>query len=310
MKNYYTILGVKNDASLQDIKHAYKSLAKKYHPDKNKSAEAEEKFKEITVAYENLKDQEKRNNHDLELNYGSGASFRNSPFGRSPFGYYEYQNNQQKDSNFSGTDIFEEIIRRRKAEEELRRQTEDVIRSRWRDKAGYAEQRQSKMNFDEENLFRDPDDSLYRYEQRSKDQSSSRYKPIPVVQFSLSLEECINGATRHFVDEETGKEIKVNIPARVKPGDLLKVKEPRFDLSIKGKFKKWKFEGDDVYLNVPMKDFNNKDSVTITTIMGEKIIVKSPKDKSEIFIGKKLRLKDKGWLNRNDERGNMYIVMS
>jgi len=54
-KDYYEILGVSRDASLEDIKKAYRSLAKQYHPDVNKDdPQASEKFKEINEAYEVL----------------------------------------------------------------------------------------------------------------------------------------------------------------------------------------------------------------------------------------------------------------
>ena len=67
-KNYYDILGVDKNASADDIKSAYRQLAKKYHPDINKSADAPEKFKEINEAYEVLSDPNKKSNYD---NYGS-----------------------------------------------------------------------------------------------------------------------------------------------------------------------------------------------------------------------------------------------
>ena len=67
-KNYYDILGVDKNATPDDIKSAYRSLAKKYHPDLNKTAEAAEKFKEINEAYEVLSDPAKKSNYD---NYGS-----------------------------------------------------------------------------------------------------------------------------------------------------------------------------------------------------------------------------------------------
>ena len=64
-KNYYDILGVKKDASDDEIKKAYRSLAKKYHPDLNPGdASAAEKLKEINQAYEVLGDKEKRQNYD------------------------------------------------------------------------------------------------------------------------------------------------------------------------------------------------------------------------------------------------------
>ena len=55
-KDYYAILGVKRDASADDIKNAYRRLARKYHPDVSKEKDAEEKFKEMAEAYETLKD--------------------------------------------------------------------------------------------------------------------------------------------------------------------------------------------------------------------------------------------------------------
>ncbi|MEM5783326.1 MAG: DnaJ domain-containing protein, partial [Candidatus Aenigmatarchaeota archaeon] len=53
-QNYYSVLGVKSDASLKDIKEAYKTLIKKYHPDVNKSLEAEEITKKINEAYNEI----------------------------------------------------------------------------------------------------------------------------------------------------------------------------------------------------------------------------------------------------------------
>jgi molecular chaperone DnaJ len=65
--DYYEVLGLKKGASTEEIKKAYKELAKKYHPDVSKEAEAEKKFKEINEAYSVLSDAEKKQNYD---NYG------------------------------------------------------------------------------------------------------------------------------------------------------------------------------------------------------------------------------------------------
>ena len=69
MKNYYEILEVNKSASPETISKVYKFLAKKYHPDANldNSQEAEEKFKQISEAYEVLSDEEKRKQYDLKL---------------------------------------------------------------------------------------------------------------------------------------------------------------------------------------------------------------------------------------------------
>ncbi|MBX3642018.1 MAG: DnaJ domain-containing protein [Rubrivivax sp.] len=63
-KDYYETLGVARDASADDIKHAYRRLARKFHPDLNKEPEAEARFKEVGEAYEVLKDPEKRAAYD------------------------------------------------------------------------------------------------------------------------------------------------------------------------------------------------------------------------------------------------------
>lgn len=63
-KDYYSILGIEKGASEEDIKKAYRKQALKWHPDKNKSAHAEEKFKEIAEAYEVLSDPKKRDIYD------------------------------------------------------------------------------------------------------------------------------------------------------------------------------------------------------------------------------------------------------
>ena len=76
-KNYYEILGVDRKASEQDIKKAYKKMALKFHPDKNKDPGAEEKFKEIAEAYEILADADKRANFDRFGEEGlKGNNFR------------------------------------------------------------------------------------------------------------------------------------------------------------------------------------------------------------------------------------------
>ena len=64
-KDYYDVLGVSKESSEADIKKAYRKLAKEYHPDHNKSADAEERFNEVREAYEVLSSEQKRQAYDL-----------------------------------------------------------------------------------------------------------------------------------------------------------------------------------------------------------------------------------------------------
>ena len=103
-KDYYEILGVKRDAGDSEIKSAYRKLARKYHPDVNKTKEAESKFKDINEAYEVLSDKAKRQRYDsLGANWQGGQSYTPPP-GFEQFGFGGNGGNYQSFS-FNGEDL-------------------------------------------------------------------------------------------------------------------------------------------------------------------------------------------------------------
>lgn len=81
-KDFYAILGVSKDASEEEIKKAYRKLARKYHPDKNPGDEdAEQKFKDVSEAHTVLSDKQQREQYDAIRAMGSGARFSGAPGG-------------------------------------------------------------------------------------------------------------------------------------------------------------------------------------------------------------------------------------
>jgi curved DNA-binding protein len=90
-KDYYQIMGVTRDASQDDIKRAYRKLARKYHPDVSKEADAEARFKELGEAYEVLKDPKKRAAYDqLGSQWKAGQEFRPPPGWEGAFEFRDF----------------------------------------------------------------------------------------------------------------------------------------------------------------------------------------------------------------------------
>jgi curved DNA-binding protein len=108
-KDYYQIMGVKHDATQDEIKRAYRKLARKYHPDVSKEPDAEVRFKEVGEAYEVLKDPEKRTAYDqLGANWKAGQDFRPPPDWDAGFEFHGGGFSGADASQFS--DFFESLF--------------------------------------------------------------------------------------------------------------------------------------------------------------------------------------------------------
>jgi len=111
-KDFYEILGVSKTASAEEIKRAYRKLALKWHPDKNKSADAEEKFKEINQAYEVLSNPQKRRQYDqfgqsaFSGGFSGGFGGQTRTYRSGPF-TYTYTTGNIPFENFDFSDPFE-----------------------------------------------------------------------------------------------------------------------------------------------------------------------------------------------------------
>lgn len=114
-KDYYKIMGVPENASADDIKKAYRTLARKHHPDLNKDTDSAEKFKELGEAYEVLKDPAKRAEYDQLRKYGSsaGGEFKPPPGWRSGADFSGGGFTSAEATDFS--DFFESIFGHRGA---------------------------------------------------------------------------------------------------------------------------------------------------------------------------------------------------
>ncbi len=251
-KDYYQVLGVSKNATADELKKAYRKLAVEYHPDKNKSKDAEGKFKEINEAYEVLSNPQKRQNYDQ---YGSsegprgdaGGSYGGGPFGGGgggPFRYYysSGQNANNQDFGFNDPfDIFEQFFGggspfgQRKPVYSLRIEFMEAVKGVTKKVAVEGKERSIKIpagissgqriRFEEFDVVIDvaPHDF---FERRGSDIFSEEE-----ISFTLAL---LGGITEIRALDGT---IKLKIPQGTQPGALIRIKDKgikRINSSQKG----------------------------------------------------------------------------
>lgn len=285
-KDYYKILGVSKTATKEEIKKAYRSLARKYHPDLNPDKkDAEEKFKEVQEAHEVLSDEEKRKTYDM---FGS-AEFR--PGGRTTWKRaddtgqaYEYSYSAHDFSGFE--DIFKDLFGSA-GEGRPGRSTGETFRDIFSTVTKERNARGRDLEYQIEIDF----DTAIRGGVR--DLSISRQKQEGVVTEKLS----------------------VRIPAGVDNGSRIRVQGKgegggaKGDLYLRVKVKPhpiYTRKGDDIYLEVPVTVYE--------AALGKKIEIPTIDGTAEMAIppgvqsGTRLRLKGKGVTNlKTKVRGDQYI---
>jgi len=287
-KDYYKILGVNKNASQDEIKKAFRRLARKYHPDANPNdSKAEEKFKEIGEAYEVLKDSQKRSRYDqLGANwkqYSHAGAGRPGEGGRT----YTYNfggrgfNFEDLGSGFS--DFFETFFGR----------GSDDRFSGFDPGFGTQFDRGTRTNM-----------------QKGQDMQS---------ELSITLREAYSGTQRSLKLQRKGKTrtVNVKIPEGIKDGGKIRVAGegakspaggPAGDLYLVINIAPHNFftrKGDDLYCEVPVtiKEAFYGAKIDIPTFSGKIMVKVPPKTQG----GKTLRLKGKGIPKlRSSEFGDLY----
>ncbi|MCZ6554888.1 MAG: DnaJ domain-containing protein [Candidatus Dadabacteria bacterium] len=292
-RDYYKILGVSKNASKEDIKKAYRSLARKYHPDLNPDDKmAEEKFKELQEAHEVLSDEEKRKTYDMfgsaEFRPGGQTTWRRAgdPGGSS----YQYTYSSKDFPGFE--DIFKDIFGFR-GDPRARRGAGRGAGGTFRDIFSYASREKPTKGKDLEYQIEIDFDTAIKGGVR--DISISRQKLNNVITEKLS----------------------VKIPAGVATGSKIRVQGKgesggrgnKGDLYLRIKVKPhpiFKRKQDDIYLELPITYYEAAlgKQVDVPTIDGTaKVSIPSG-----VQNGTKLRLKGKGVQNvKTKARGNQYV---
>ncbi|KRW81597.1 DnaJ C-terminal domain-containing protein [Marinobacter sp. P4B1] len=287
-KDYYAVLGVSESATPEDIKKAYRKLARKYHPDVSKEENASDKFKDVGEAYEVLKDPEKRAEYDQLRKYGARAdgSFQPPPGWQSASGFGGGGYTEADARQFS--EFFEEIF-----------------------------------GGGRHGGFSGADFGGGGFRQSAKMRGEDVH-----ARLALFLEEAFNGCekqvsfTVHEIDSHgrmvpRQKTLKVKIPSGMREGQHIRLKgqgapgvggaEPG-DLFIEVEMAPhphFTIEGHDVLVTVPVTPWEAALGATVTVpTVGGKVNVKVPKGSSS---GRKLRLKGKGFPGKHP--GDQIVVL-
>ncbi len=294
-KDYYQILGVPRNATQEEIKKAYRRLALKYHPDRNKgNKEAEERFKEINEAYAVLSDPEKRRQYDQ-------------------FGSTEFHRRFTQEDIFRGFD-FENIFRDLGIGFDFSR----LFRF------GGSGQRTQSFTFDLSDLFSHifgtSPHREWEFHQRGPEEFSTSVKGGDLVlELPVTLEEVAQGAEKILSIAPTGKpeRIKVRIPVGIEEGQRLKLRAMggygpdgrRGDLYLKIRIEEhplFKREGQNIILDwsLPYTQAVFGTTIEVPTLYGKKVKVKVPPGTKS---GAKLRLKGLGLPGRTGGKGDQFV---
>ncbi len=286
-KDYYKILGVEKGATQDEIKRSYRKLARKFHPDVSKEADAEVKFKEVGEAYEVLKDPEKREAYDqLGSNWKAGQEgFQPPPDWEQNFdfggGGYT-QGNAQDYSSF-----FEDLFGGGRAGGKY-------YQSGSAGQGGFqsrGENVRAKVMIDIEDSFNGTTQSLSLQSPEVNDQGQVINKQRTLnVKIPKGVKEC-----------QTIRLAKQGNPGMGggERGDLL------LEIGFKP-HKLYTVDGKDIYLNVPVAPWEATlgTKIDVPTPDGKKVGMKVPADSQQ---GRKLRLKGKGLPGKN--MGDFYVVL-
>ncbi len=277
-KDYYTILGVKRDATQDEIKRAYRKLARKLHPDVSTEADAENRFKEVGEAYAVLRDPEKRVAYDqLGRNWQAGQDFRPPPNWDQGF---EYHGPGYTGADAAFSDFFQSLFGHAASTDP---------RSA-RGASQHATDTHAKVLIELEDAYRGATRTL-----------------------NLKHSE-LDASGRPFARERT---LKVQIPKGIRAGQQIRLAGQGAagppggkagDLYLEVEFERhhhFHVEGRDVYLALPVAPWEAALGATITAPTPEGPVELRIPDGSA--AGKKLRLKGRGIPGRPP--GDLYVVL-
>ncbi len=326
-RDYYEVLGVSKDASDDEIKKAYRQLAKKYHPDISKEENAEEKFKEVQVAYDTLSDKQKRAAYDQYGHEGSPFGGQGFGGGFSDFGGFGdifsqfFGGGRQQQRNYNGPQRGDDLERTMTIDfMEAALGTKKTIDVTVTDTCHFCHGSGAESASDVEICSRCHGDGVINVEQRTMLGTMRTQQVCPVCGGRGKTIKNTCHVCHGSGQEKNKKTVDVTIPAGIDTNMSLKVAGygnggknggPQGDLYLNFRVRPHKVfqrEGDDIVLHVPisMTQAVLGDKIDIPTIYGD-VKLKVPQG---VASGTSLRMKEKGIANvRSKRKGDQHVIV-
>jgi curved DNA-binding protein len=292
-KDYYDTLGVSRDASRDEIQRVYRKLARKYHPDLNKDAGSEEKFKEINEAYEVLKDPEKRKKYDqVGSGWQPGDNFRPPPGWQQNFDFSSGSQGRQENFFWSSdggdySDFFESLFG-------------GQFQQGFTGSEGRRPFSRQSRGSDHEAVLRIPLEEAFRGGTKS-----------------ITMQSTAPSADGNIASTE--KRYDVKIPPGIMPGQKIRLSGQggkgsggggSGDLFLKVEIEphpRFRLKGRDLYTEIPITPWEAALGADIEIMtLSDPVTLKVPPGTQS---GQKLRLRAKGMPNLKGSPGDLYVII-
>lgn len=323
MKNYYRILGVNPSATAEEVRRAYRVLARRYHPDVNPDSTAVDKFKDIAEAYRILGDSTQRSNYDMD--------FESSQRGQGPkSGVDAYRENQRKTSEF------QDAMKRAKAQQRSSA-TEKFYKQKYADFGRVDPAGVDSSKVKPGNTSKNP-----TFEEKVKDVASTvkgkvsstfdsvkglvgkkgssspasgknQVGKVSIIEASVTVHDAIFGTkkTIEIAEPEGARKVSVRIPPGVRSGSVVRLRgkgDSKEDLILIVRVGYHPFisiERKGLVLEVPIsvREAIEGANVTIPTLE-DQLVVKVPEGTQS---GNEVRLKSRGITMRDGSKGDFFV---
>jgi len=300
MKNHYLVLGLNSSATIDEIRRAYRVLARRYHPDVNPEISSTEKFKEISVAYKTLSDEKRRRQFDIELEKQERSSVNEK--------VKAYKDQQKKE------DLWKKTFKQAAEAQNTTRDRPTVGRRPYpsKDFFGLQEKLDATLAFIKKTR-RWMSKPIKLFPQSSSANDIKNISKISIIEVSITMKDAICGVkkTVEISEPEKMRKVSVRVPAGVRNGSVVRLRSknaPGEDLVLivriaSHPFLSMQTKGLIAEVPITVSEALSGASIKVPTLE-EQVLVKIPENAQS---GTELRLKGKGIPLKDGTRGDLFI---